>query len=190
MSDYKPYKERVSIFRLPEELVGPVDEALENDSSSVNIEICSYDPKQDKYRKAFFYFQNHKFPAIIYNLPRNVETYKTIDKTQFYKTNDISQIIEVFMKESDIDEKMKKFDYNNGLTPPTHGALKSLNTAEQSLQKYPKEEVKQMEDLLIRGKDNTVCSTIVMEDLIEEEECMQNWGETQSFLFEDESTKK
>lgn len=93
-------------------------------------------------------FDNWTMPARLYDLPTIIESYKTLDRKNFYKTADVSQIL-ICMEDSadnsnenieDLDEEKKKeryerlfkfggsgkreFLYPHGITPPLKNVRK------------------------------------------------------------------
>lgn len=100
--------------------------------------------------------QLERYPALLTNLPCIVETHKTHDKTTFYKSQDIGQVLQVFnsieeRNEMRIDSnKFQKdgFEHVNpsGLTPPTSMIVprKFLRTRPQGQGKFKPEELTEL----------------------------------------------
>lgn len=58
---------------------------------------------------------NSQYQARLYDLPRNVEGYKTLDKKGYYKCSDIYQILVIARDRNDLPNTDI---YPDGLTPP------------------------------------------------------------------------
>ena len=98
-----------------------------NNGESTNIKIIpSSDPKSG--RICIITLGSEVFRGMLLDLPSHVESYKTLDTQQYYKTNDIGQILCILnfciwniVVVEDITELDKYKDcnyYPDGLTPP------------------------------------------------------------------------
>lgn len=69
-----------------------------------------------------------QYRGILMDLPRHVEAYKTLDSQQYFKTNDIGQILCSFLsthitvvvveEEADLNQYSNTEYFPDGLTPP------------------------------------------------------------------------
>ena len=112
-----------------------------------------------------------QYRGILLDLPRHVEAYKTLDSEQYYKTNDIGQILLVVEKESDLDVYKANDYFPHGLTPPMVDAYETLKISEESLRKVPKEDVSAIESIIYNEKTDE----FTYEEVIEEEPHMAAW---------------
>ncbi|CAG0887110.1 unnamed protein product [Cyprideis torosa] len=82
-------------------------------------------------RKGKVYLDDRAYRAKLWDLPTVVESLKTVDRKNFYKTADICQMLQVYEDESSEEEDVteltkaqrekkekKKYSYPHGITPP------------------------------------------------------------------------
>lgn len=75
----------------------------------------------------YYASSDDEYPALLLSLPCPVETHKTFDNRILYKSGDISQVLVVYEKGTDVGEVVRgglstldeEHFYPNGLTPPT-----------------------------------------------------------------------
>ena len=99
---------------------------------------------------------SESYPALLCNLPCVVETHKTYDKTTFYKSNDVGQILYVF--ENNQERERMRNDVSryssegfngmlsSGLTPPTNHIIsrRFLKTRPPGHGKYQPKELSEL----------------------------------------------
>lgn len=98
------------------------------------------------------------YPALLANLPCVVETHKTQDKNTFYKSNDVGQVLQVFMDSKERDNArndLRRFGNlgfngtsSDGLTAPTSQIIprKYVKTRPANYGKYKKGELQEIID--------------------------------------------
>ncbi|KAF1800931.1 TAFII55 protein conserved region-domain-containing protein [Mucor lusitanicus] len=77
-------------------------------------------------RKGYFVFEGRKYDVQLVDLPTIIESQKTLDKKQFYKVADISQMLlvdptsgsEPFIPQTNSRLETDPYSYPHGLTPP------------------------------------------------------------------------
>lgn len=75
-------------------------------------------------RNCTFKFQGEKLNGKLVDLPCIIESYKTLDKSNYYKSGDIGQMF-LFPEEGEnLDNAMENFKLNSGITPPTRNIRK------------------------------------------------------------------
>jgi TATA-binding protein-associated factor Taf7 len=98
------YYHQQLILRLPTDLAENVSQILTQSKSieAVHIEVVPQGTVKKSYgfsissilEKSFFEFVygEERYPALLGNLPCNIETHKTFDHGTYYKSGDISQV--------------------------------------------------------------------------------------------------
>lgn len=144
--DHKLELESQFILRLPQIPANALRQALKSGEPLSKRLSVKFD--QD-IRQGIIKFDNWSMPARLFDLPTIIESYKTLDRKNFYKTADVSQILickedssgtanEIINTEND-DEKKKYFDslfssvggvgkreylFPHGITPPLKNVRK------------------------------------------------------------------
>jgi transcription initiation factor TFIID subunit 7 len=116
--DYRGFFEEQLVLRLPPGLKEKVRESIQGATLSQDFSIQFYDE-----RHGFAYFQGEQFKATLVDLPTLTESYKTLDKKQFYKIADICQMVYVSPIQGERDSDASPCRSNNpgyphGLTAP------------------------------------------------------------------------
>ena len=165
--------EKHLVLRLPEAMAVLVHgELKERNYENIRLEFLTD-------RQGIFLHRNIAYLFKLVDLPCILEAQKTIDKKQFYKSGDISQMILVdgtpLNKENEginieeIKENLPKLDrkdyiYPHGLTPPLHNARQN-----RFRKRTPKHEIETIEEQVKKliERDNEALSTkfeIVQDD--------------------------
>lgn len=144
--DHRLELESQFILRLPQTQANALRQAIKSGEPLSNRLFIKFDTD---IRHGSLKFDNCSMPARLYDLPTIVESYKTLDRKNFYKTADVSQIL-ICMEDSttngsgesidDLDEEKKKetydrlfksggsgkreFLYPHGITPPLKNVRK------------------------------------------------------------------
>lgn len=144
--DHKLELESQFIIRLPQIQANALRQALKSGEPLSKRLSVKFD--QD-IRQGIVKFDNWSMPARLFDLPTIIESYKTLDRKNFYKTADVSQILicredsngaaaDIINTEND-DEKKKYFDclfssvggvgkreflFPHGITPPLKNVRK------------------------------------------------------------------
>jgi transcription initiation factor TFIID subunit 7 len=97
------------VLRLPPKLAEEVRKSLQDDSnrSVMNIEM------DGNTRRGWFFFNQFQYPAVLVDLPTNVETLKTYNRRDYVKTAAVSQMVVVKERVQDRDPVE---DYPSGLS--------------------------------------------------------------------------
>ena len=144
--DHKLELESQFILRLPPAQAEILGQALKTGEPLSKRLQVKFD---NDIRHGYIRFDNKVLPARLYDLPTIIESYKTLDRKNFYKTADISQILickedtdpENSAIQEDLDEETKKskydqlfssiggagkreFLYPHGITPPLKNVRK------------------------------------------------------------------
>ncbi|CAG7721829.1 unnamed protein product [Allacma fusca] len=121
------------ILRLPE---GPAEELREViRNGNLNLKDRLRLKLDNDLRRGTFYFDHHVFPAKLVDLPCVMESHKTIDNRNMYKTADICQILKCMEEEEPEEEPKpqkksnsfkvdKRFLYPHGITAPLKSVRK------------------------------------------------------------------
>lgn len=149
---------RQIILRLPEKLAAKVNEGMKNNS----LEECEFEPEKTdgSDNRWIFWLNSARYPARLANLPCLVESQKTHDKITYYKSNDIGQVLIVFMTEkeaenADLSSKIPGYEdvYPSGLTPPTTNIVKRRFAKTKRNRPFTREEVSRVEDIILKILD-------------------------------------
>ncbi|KNB43008.1 transcription initiation factor TFIID subunit [Blastocystis sp. subtype 4] len=73
---------------------------------------------EDKARLCQLTLGSSTYQGMLFDLPRHVETYKTLDSEQYFKTNDVGQMIIIFEDVSEMEKYKDNVCYPDGLTKP------------------------------------------------------------------------
>ena len=111
------YEEQL-ILRLPTSLKRRFKESLDAGKLEQDFSLHFFDA-----RNGHVTFQGDTFKAKVVDLPTITESYKTLDKKQFYKIADICQMVYVFAAREDEEDPIftphsNQSSYPHGLTPP------------------------------------------------------------------------
>ncbi|KAI7908226.1 TAFII55 protein conserved region-domain-containing protein [Cokeromyces recurvatus] len=110
------------IFRVPEgELCDRLHELVKKREIPEDVKLNFKDN-----RKGSFTFEGRKYDALVVDLPTIIEAQKSLDKKQFYKVADISQMIlvdptsgpEPFIPQINNKVDTDPYSFPHGLTPP------------------------------------------------------------------------
>lgn len=142
--DHKLELESQFVLRLPPERAEALRQALRTGEPLAKRLNIKFD---NDIRHGYVRFDQAIMPARLYDLPTITESYKTLDRKNFYKTADISQILickedsdsAKILEEPDEEAKKSKYDqlfasiggvgkreflYPHGLTPPLKNVRK------------------------------------------------------------------
>lgn len=113
-TEYKGFHEEHLILRLPPALKDRFRTAMKEGTLEQDFAMQFHGE-----RHGFVYFKDEKYLATLVNLPTITESYKSLDKKQFYKIADICQMVLVSPMD-DQHETLASNDpnYPHGLTPP------------------------------------------------------------------------
>eukprot|EP00939_MAST-03C_sp_MAST-3C-sp1_P003688 g3688.t1 len=117
------------ILRLPDELANKMHQKIDDLSSEfegVYIEALDKSGKKMK-----FHFDGNVYRAKMVNLPCIIESYRTVDRNSYYKSQDISQMVQVVPQGSNLEKELEDGktgskssgskrleEFPDGLTPP------------------------------------------------------------------------
>ncbi|CAO3625042.1 unnamed protein product [Cunninghamella blakesleeana] len=143
-------------------------------------------------RRGFFYLDGKKHDVTLVDLPTIIETQKTLDKKQFYKIADISQMLVVdgATLENPLSQQMNNkhhtdpYSYPHGLTPPLKYVRK--RRFRKKLSKRAIEEVEREVERLLEVDATAEDVTYEVFDSREEMDVESDIG-TQDIGSEDES---
>jgi TATA-binding protein-associated factor Taf7 len=94
------YYHQQLILRLPSDLAEKVSQILSQSKSiePVHIEVVPQGSAGNTVDQSFyeFVYGEERYPALLGNLPCNIETHKTFDHGTYYKSGDISQVLACF----------------------------------------------------------------------------------------------
>lgn len=173
MSDIDLYQQLV--LRLPEALASKVQAVMNRTSEAVPIEVI---PEElDDPRFVSFSIGEEVFPALVMNLPTNIETHKTFDHIHYYKSGDIGQMLRVFMDHDERDAAVEELGTTegyycapSGITPPTAHIVKRKFVKTRLQQPAPPTVVAEVEEVL-----QTYSVTSEIEDIHEEVVDFEDW---------------
>lgn len=89
-SEHKLELESQFILRLPQAQANSLRQAIKSGEPLSKRLFIKFD---NDIRHGHVRFDNHSMPARLYDLPTIIESYKTLDRKNFYKTADVSQIL-------------------------------------------------------------------------------------------------
>lgn len=110
------------IFRVPEgDMCNRLHELVKKREIPEDVKIHFKDN-----RKGYFVFEGRKYDVQLVDLPTIIESQKTLDKKQFYKVADISQMLlvdptsgsEPFIPQTNSRLETDPYSFPHGLTPP------------------------------------------------------------------------
>lgn len=103
------FEENQMILRVPEELADQINDLIELNGEEVDcLELkpkIIKNKKGDEITQFDFKFQNFKSKASIIELPCVIESHKTLDDINIFKSNNISQMIYVHPKNEEFLEE-------------------------------------------------------------------------------------
>ncbi|CAM9998480.1 unnamed protein product [Pylaiella littoralis] len=119
---------RQLVLRLPDGLKETMRKAVAGDEA---LDGVDFTPEQKGSRRFTFTMEGKKYPARLVDMPCVLETQKTLDKSTFFKSGDVGQMLIVYKDEN----AYKKDDgnasgvgphkfYPDGLTPPTKNIVR------------------------------------------------------------------
>ncbi|KAK8806352.1 hypothetical protein WA588_002923, partial [Blastocystis sp. NMH] len=117
-----------------------------------------------------------KYQGLLFDLPRHVETYKTLDSEQYFKTNDVGQILIIFDNITEMDKYKGNRYYPHGLTKPLEEAYKTLTKSLESLTQVPPPDVSAIEAIIY----NQHTSNFTYAEVVEEQPHMKMFGNSYS----------
>lgn len=136
-----------------------------NDKTDRNIEVIPQDEKNPS-EDFLVLIDDEIFPAILVNLPCNVETYKTTDHVTYFKGGDVGQMVQVCSCATEREQVRANlrhvegnFYYPNGLTPPTTNIVKRRYEKVFHYGPYPNFVVKGVAQEIIDFKDDDIVET-------------------------------
>lgn len=100
LPEHKLELESQFILRLPEKQAEELRKAFQSGEPLAKRLAVKFDPDV---RKATVHFDDMQMPAKLFDLPTIIESYKTLDRKNFYKTADISQIL-ICKEQNDMNE--------------------------------------------------------------------------------------
>lgn len=106
--------EEHAILRIPEDLQSLFEEDIEING----FPNCKF--KFSEVKKIELEYKNETYSASLVDLPTFIESHKSLDCNQLYKSNKISKMIVIWPKEftqDQIDHHLKIYE-NSGITPP------------------------------------------------------------------------
>eukprot|EP01041_Mallomonas_annulata_P005629 gene5629-11361_t len=119
------------VLRVPDELIDRVSSIVNGTTGTTkHIEVHPQD-ESDQSDDFLFCIDEDIFPALLVMLPCNIETYKTLDHSTYFKSGDIGQMLVVYHDAESRDEarrNLRKLDgisyFPSGITPPTTDIVK------------------------------------------------------------------
>ncbi|EGG13475.1 transcription initiation factor TFIID subunit [Cavenderia fasciculata] len=122
------------ILRLPPQLADRVRKMIKQKHIDTPIDLSFKDGRQVQFK-----FGQEEYNAALLDLPCVLESHKTLDKSSYFKTGDVGQIIQVFDNHdpnnnnnnnnnneypTTIEDIPKDFKSTSGITPPTKDIVK------------------------------------------------------------------
>jgi len=143
--DNEKFEEEQFILRVPEHLAEILRKKI-NDQDFDNFELDIQETLRDSMggsSRATMFLDGEEHVGARVSLPCYIETFKTYDKQNYYKSSDISQMVVITDDEDAADEMVGKEFNPDGLTPGTRNIRRRRAARHPELQR---EEVMQFED--------------------------------------------
>ncbi|KAK8791350.1 hypothetical protein WA171_002297 [Blastocystis sp. BT1] len=164
--------EVATVLRVVPSLVPKFNEHIQKgDPTSLKILPTRF---EDKARLCQLTLGSSTYQGMLFDLPRHVETYKTLDSEQYFKTNDVGQMIIIFEDVSEMEKYKDNVCYPDGLTKPLEvgNAYKTLQKSLESLTHLPPQDVSAIESIIY----NQRTSTFTYSEVVEEKPYMKAFG--------------
>lgn len=117
-----PYTyEEQFVLRLPPSLATQLQDELAESNQPEDLVITFTDA-----RRASVVLHGRPLVGVLLDLPAIIESHKTVDRSQYYKIADISQMLLVMVPGPETEEQIKEYEalgwqHPDGLTPPLKG---------------------------------------------------------------------
>ena len=164
--------EEQCILRLPDELADKMRDRMKPKSTDAfrGISIETLDRKGK--RMKFHFFDGKTYDAQLLSLPCHVETFKSGDSGNYFKSQDVAQVLKVYAHgeapwaKSDAAKNKSSRNLKDGLTPPTRNIMEKRWMKNEYSREIPKG-IQEMEDEIISflsGKPKEVWRFVEMEE--------------------------
>ena len=166
--------EEQCILRLPDDLAKKMRERMKEDNTQAfrDVSVETLDRKGKRMR--FHFFDGKTYDAQLLSLPCHVETYKAGDSDNYYKSQDVAQVLKVYapgeapwlLAQSNDTKTKSSRNLKDGLTPPTRNIMERRWMKNEYSRDVPKK-IQEMEDEILSflsGKPKEIWRFVEIED--------------------------
>lgn len=190
--------EEQCILRLPDDLAEKMRARMRSDDASSAFKGCTIEPSDKKgKRMKFVFFDGKTYDAQLLRLPTHVETYKTGDSDNYYKSQDVGQVLKVYAPgeapwRNSSQQQNVGHNLKDGLTPPTKNIMEKRWSKNEYNREVPRG-IQEMEDEIVsylQKKPKEIWRFVEMEDRMRDWTDDKNGHVEESMMFGAEALER